>query len=83
MTPNKIRIPADPEKPIRVCDRGKHPSPKSVLRGSSYEWEATDAEFNFWHSLVSQEKDELRLEAGRMCFLCALDRAMVTTMSLA
>jgi len=79
---DRIRISADPEKPIQVCDRGKHAAPRSVGRGEGYDWEATDAEFNYWHSLKQEEQDELRREAGGMCFLCALDRAMATSAGL-
>jgi len=82
MTANKIRIPADPRKTVRVCEKGKHETPLSVGNGAAYDWEATDVEFDLWHSLKDSKRKELLRQAGEGCFLCALDRLLASIVRL-
>ena len=82
MRRNKIRMPADPRKPVRVCEKGKHEIPLSVGNGSAYDWEATDVEFDLWHSLKDSKRKELLRQADEGCFLCALDRLLASIVRL-
>jgi hypothetical protein len=75
---HRIRTPADPGKLVRVCEKGKHATPRPTGSGAGYDWDATDAEFDFWHSLGPPDKGELLEAADDGCFLCALDRLMLT-----
>jgi len=76
LTANRIRILSDPRGLVRVCNRGKHDIPTTVGSGAAYDWEVTDKEFNYWHSLEQEEQDSLKLEALDECFLCVLERRM-------
>jgi hypothetical protein len=82
MRENRIRVPADALKTVRVCEKGKHETPLMVGGGAAYDWEATEVEFDLWHSLKDSKRKELLQQASEGCFLCALDQLLASIVKL-
>lgn len=72
----KLRIPSDPRRVSRACEKGLHKIPLSSGGGTAHEWEASKEELAFWNGLARTHKDALVERQYDGCFLCNLDLEM-------
>jgi len=72
----KVRIPRDPRRVFRACEKGLHKISLSSGYGAAHEWEASKEELAYWNGLTSTHKDALVERQYDRCFLCNLDLEM-------
>ncbi|MDA4124649.1 MAG: hypothetical protein OK438_04260 [Thaumarchaeota archaeon] len=72
----KLRIPSDPRRVSRVCEKGLHEVPLSLGNGAAHAWEASEEESAFWNILTGIHRDALVEHQNDKCFLCGIDSMM-------